>query len=90
MSNDKLKTPEDLRHSTGVMTEQHAHDESLLKDLFEGFETASRKEKAFVNTSFTTPEGQRRPPHSALLQKTASELRSSPSLKNKVRDILGE
>lgn len=90
MSNDKLKTPEDLRHSTGVMTEQHAHDESLLKDLFEGFGEAVRKEKAVVSHNFSAPEGERRPAHSVLLQKEASELRSSPSLRDKIRGIVGE
>ena len=37
MSNDKLKTPEDLRHSTGVMTEENAgHRTESRTDLEHG------------------------------------------------------
>jgi hypothetical protein len=88
MSNDKLKTPEDLRHSTGVMTETNADKETLLKELFSGFNEASKREKAVVNHNFSATEGERREPHSALLQKNAEDLRSSPTLKEAIRGIL--
>ncbi len=91
MSNDKLKTPEDLRHSTGVMTETTAHRDSLLSELFEGYADAAKKEKEVVNHNFEASPGERRQPHSALLQKHAEadeDLRSSPTLKEMVRGIL--
>jgi len=82
MSNDKLKTPEDLRHSTGVMTEETAGHHAVLKELFNHMAESSEKDKALINQNFTASP--RREPHSAMLHKGAEDLRVTLTLKEKV------
>jgi len=86
MSNDKLKTPEDLRHSTGVMTEENAGHRTILKELFNHMAESSEKDKALINANFT--DNPRREPHSAMLHKDAEDLRVILTLKEKVHGIL--
>lgn len=86
MSNDKLKTPEDLRHSTAVMTEANADRPNALEDLFENFDASAAADKALINQNFSADE--RRPAHSPLLQKKAEDLRETRTLTDLVRGIL--
>lgn len=90
---DKPASEED-GHGTGATEAARTSRREMVDRIFEQISESAAADRAFINKNFATTESERRTPHSLLLQKQASieeeELRSNPTLREKVRDIIEE
>lgn len=77
-------------HGSGITEENNKDRRGVLNALFEDMGAASTADQAFVNQHFSTPAGERRPPHSPLLQKEGEAVQKEvPTLREQVRSTLG-
>jgi hypothetical protein len=77
-------------HGSGVVSENNKDRRGVLNALFEDMGAAATADQAFVNQYFATPVGERRTPHSPLLQKEAEAHRKEvPTLREQVHGMIG-
>ena len=77
-------------HGSAVVHEAASGRMEFLNRIFDNVGSAATADKAVISQYFDTPASERRPSHSALLQKKASvHVRDSLTLKQRVRSTLG-
>jgi hypothetical protein len=81
--------PDPNHHSTSTWTEFVDDREGMLGRLLTSLPSASAVDKALINQNFATPESERRPAHSALLNRPSVKTAAPRSFTERVIDVAG-